>query len=359
MIKKDQLESGLVFTDTSSFESKNFQFGQHALGRIEEFVKRSYIRVLIPDIINLEIEKHLVARLDESLSILKKVRKELVFLRNISGHPCEGLFSDVDKGEAIRLIADKFDRFRSHADVEIVSTKNVCSETVFERYFSEKPPFGGGGKKHEFPDAFALEAIREVAVNRSMPVYVISSDRDMEAYCVEFPKELIYLERIEDLVGLVNKYEQDLAKPAELALSAFLNIKAETEEALVFLFETMEYSCEDLETFDYEVGSIDILSAAIESYNVIDANANDAEVELTVNLKVKAVYSVTDYDSSPWDPEDKCYLYLNTHQVEKMHLEKVQVYLYFSYEGGLKSNARFDHMLLDDSVIELSFNRLA
>lgn len=353
--KKEHLESGLVFIDTSSFESKNFQFGQHVLGRIEEFVKQSYIRVLLPDVINSEIEKHLALRLDESLGALKKVRKELVFLRNLSEHSCAGLFAEVDKDLALKCVLEKFYAFRSHDDVEMVSTEGVCSKEVFERYFSERPPFGSAGKKHEFPDAFALESIRNISKKRAMPVYVVSSDKDMEAYCKEFPENLIYLERIEELVGLVNRFAEDLAKPSELAVGAFLNIKSKVDDALKKIFEEAEYSCEDLSEIDYEVSDVDVYSVDVESYNVISADVAEAEIELTVKLEVAAVYSVTDYDNSPWDPEDKCYLYLDSYNIEKVHRETVQVYLFLTYEGGLKSNADIHEIWLDDSLIDLSF----
>ncbi|XAG19216.1 hypothetical protein NM452_06770 [Vibrio metschnikovii] len=44
-----------------------------------------------------------------------------------------------------------------------VSTVNP--QVVFDAYFN-LPPFGKESKKHEFPDAFALEAIKQVSLAR-------------------------------------------------------------------------------------------------------------------------------------------------------------------------------------------------
>jgi len=44
-----ELETRLVFLDTSAYENKNYQFGQYALGRLQELIKQEKIHLLITD----------------------------------------------------------------------------------------------------------------------------------------------------------------------------------------------------------------------------------------------------------------------------------------------------------------------
>ncbi|WP_413043202.1 PIN domain-containing protein [Pseudomonas sp. YJ42] len=355
MSDDNELRSGLVFIDTSSFQSKQFQFGQHILEKIEEFLEKGHIRILLPEVIDREITKHISLKLDESIAALKKIRKEHVFLRNLPNYPCSGIFSDIDKSEALNTIYKKYEKFKSYEDVEILPTNLVDSKLVFDRYFSGKPPFQNSGKKHEFPDAFALEAIRITAENRLMPVYVISNDSDMREYCDEFPDSLIYLEKIEDLVGLVNRYTEELAQPTKLAVGAFENIKTKVIEALENIFKDADYSCDDLNDSDYEITELDVQQVEIASYNVIDASTENSEIQLTVNLQIAATYSIIDYDNSPWDPEDKAYAYLDSYELTKVHHQTYQAYLFISFDSGIKANAEITEIWLDDSTLELTF----
>nr|WP_319554184.1 PIN domain-containing protein [uncultured Vibrio sp.] len=45
-----ELQTRLVFIDTSAFEKKNYQFGQHSLGRLQELIEDEKIHLLITDV---------------------------------------------------------------------------------------------------------------------------------------------------------------------------------------------------------------------------------------------------------------------------------------------------------------------
>ena len=54
-----ELETRLVFIDTSAYENKNYQFGQHILGRLQELIEQEKIHLLVTDVTKSEIESHL------------------------------------------------------------------------------------------------------------------------------------------------------------------------------------------------------------------------------------------------------------------------------------------------------------
>lgn len=355
-MSEEGLRTGLVFIDTSSYENKNFQFGQHVLGKVEEFAGKEYIRVLLPDVVDKEIRKHIALRVDESLAAVKKLSRDLSFLSTFGGVSRELTSAKKDKSSVLERAIAAYEKFKDSEEVELIKTNTVDSSLVFDRYFSGKPPFENQAKKHEFPDAFALEAIRLVAESRSMPVYVVSFDKDMEGYCREFPDRLIYLERLDDLIGLVNKYEADLAEPSRLAVKAFELLRDKVIEEIKEALKDATYNCSDLEEFEYESTDVDVLEVEIKSLNIIDSEKESSEIELTVKVGFDAGFLVTDYENSPWDPEDKCYIYIEEYEVRTCCTEEVQVYICVRYEGGLIVNAEVDEIWLEDAVIDLSYS---
>lgn len=54
-----ELQTRLAFIDTSAFEKKNYQFGQYALGRLQELIEDEKIHLLITDVTRKEIDSHL------------------------------------------------------------------------------------------------------------------------------------------------------------------------------------------------------------------------------------------------------------------------------------------------------------
>lgn len=354
-MNEEGLRTQLVFIDTSSYESKNFQFGQHVLGKIEEFATKDYITVLLPDVVDREIGKHIRLRVDDSLAAIKKVARDLSFLNSFCGLQRDFVHALKDGASIFDRAMEAYDRFKSCKQVEVVRTDVVDSGLVFDRYFSGKPPFENQAKKHEFPDAFALESIRLLAESRVTPIYVVSSDKDMKAYCGEFAKQLIYLERLDDFVGLVNKYEADLAEPAKIAEKAFDSIKGNIIEGVADILKGLGFTCDELGDSEYEVEDVDVAILEIESINVIDSEKERAEIELTVKAKFEASLSVTDYEESIWDPEDKCFVYIEQYEVRAQSVEEIQVYICLNYEGGLISNTSIDEMWVEESQVDLSY----
>lgn len=54
-----ELQSRLVFIDTSAFENKNFQFSSHKLDQLCGYLEESKLHLLTTEITILEVKKHL------------------------------------------------------------------------------------------------------------------------------------------------------------------------------------------------------------------------------------------------------------------------------------------------------------
>ena len=71
-----ELQTRLVFIDTNAFEKKNYQFGQHSLGRLQELIEDKKIHLLITDVTKKEIDAHLKRKSEEAAFLIKKIQKE-------------------------------------------------------------------------------------------------------------------------------------------------------------------------------------------------------------------------------------------------------------------------------------------
>jgi len=98
-----KLESRLVFIDTSAYENKNYQFNEHVLGRLCEFLASERLHLLITQITINEIKAHLLAKSEDSARAIKKVQKEAMFLRNTPELACHGIFENVTAADIYNI----------------------------------------------------------------------------------------------------------------------------------------------------------------------------------------------------------------------------------------------------------------
>jgi len=340
-----ELASRLVFIDTSAYETKNFQFGVHALGRLEELVDDKKIHLLISDVTIKEITSHLKQYSDDAARAMKKIQKEAMFLRNTEDLPCFNIFTKVNSDEVFQIVNAKFEALLEYPSVEIVEIKNVNPEVVFERYFNETPPFNNAGKKSEFPDAFVLEALNNLSHERHLPVYIVSGDGDMEAYANEH-ENLLYLNRVDEFIDLVVRNTAELEEPISFADYVFDQLKASLlNQAKEYLLGSEFYS-DDADGLDDEIVEVIIDNIEVRSKSLLEVSKVDAEYEVDFEVTVTAEYIISAYERSPWDPEDKVYMFILYNQLIKQYVENYSANVIVGYPDGLKVNAE---------IIELSF----
>lgn len=75
----------------------------------------------------------------------------------------------------------QFDEFCKQTKAMHLPAKGLDVAAVLDDYFEQKPPFGEGKKKSEFPDAFTAQLLINWRAGRSRKVIVVSGDRDWAA----------------------------------------------------------------------------------------------------------------------------------------------------------------------------------
>jgi hypothetical protein len=196
------------------------------------------LRLVLTDVTVREIEARIDEKVNEAARALRKTKKEANILLPLGIPGLEEVFSKTDKKAAYRESLKKLlHEFLDEAHCEVVKVNAVRVSSVFDLYFEKKPPFGEGKKKDEFPDAFALAALRTRREENGGKIYVVSDDGDMAKACGN-PSPFIYMADLSELLELTLKDEGLATKEAH---DRFLRVRTEIEERVRAASETDLY----------------------------------------------------------------------------------------------------------------------
>jgi len=347
----EELETRYVFVDTSMYESKNFQFHQHALGRFKDLCSEHKLYLLTSPVIDGEIISHLTEKAHEAAKHVKEFKKTIKILRNLPELKHHGVFEELTKKEAEDLLLEKYTEFKSEAVYEWVDVDLAKPSVVTEHYFNKTPPFSDK-KPYEFPDALILISLLEWAKQKNIRVYVLSKDGDMESFCNSSGGWLEAVLDLDGFISLVLNNEEELKDSAKFSTERFGECLDEIKRILEESISDIEYSTSGYD-IDDEVTDVDAFDLEIVDSNIIKADREYAEFSLTVKFTVEAWHSLTDYDRSIWDSEDKKYIF--TAQTSRKVRDTVtcKAYAWIDFEDGLPANTVLNEVYIEDSYVEL------
>lgn len=348
-----ELETRLVFLDTSAYENKNYQFGQHALGRLQELIEQEKIHLLITDVTRREVESHLKKKSLSAVAKIKEVQREAMFLRNTPELDCYGIFSKIDGNEIYDLVHKKFLEFLDNRSVETISISSVDPKLIFDAYFENLPPFHKESKKHEFPDAFVLEAIKNISLARGHSIYIVSTDGDMQSFCDKEPN-FLHLRSVDDLINLIIRSDKAYEEPIRFADEVFELLKEEIKDLALNYLEDGEFIYEDADPYDEVINSVDIESLTITNKTIQTVNPEWAEYIVDFEVIVTADYRFSDYDRSPWDHEEKQYVFVLDNESVIRHKQIYTANLTLAYDDGLKEKAYISELYFEQPYFELT-----
>ncbi|MBV7413626.1 PIN domain-containing protein [Aeromonas sp. sif2433] len=350
-----ELQSRLVFIDTSAFESKNFQFDSHKLEQLCGYLKERKLHLLTTEITIKEVRKHIRAKSKDAASAVKKIRKEAMFLRNTPHLDCYGIFKDVKEDDIYDVVSSAFDRFLKLSKAEIVPIGIVDSSIIFDNYFNEKPPFSGINKKNEFPDAFVLEAVRKVSEERRHDLYVISCDGDMKAYSEQYDG-INHLSTVDELLDLVIRNEEELKEPVRFADKVFKHLEPMIIQQIRTELSRMDFNPENEYYPDVDIKSLTIESVDMGEKNIVEVSSQSATYEVKVEFKLSVEYLIANYDDSPWDPEDKEYIFIIRDQLCVVHEEEKYARITLDYYDAIVARAEIEEIEFSEDFSSLDID---
>lgn len=169
-----------VAIDTSLFVRQRFQFGRGLLAVLGQFGAAN-IRVLVVDVVLREMQSHLRTAVEEAEQQLLKAAKALRELGLLDAET--NAIMDAAAGVNLKnSSALKLRDFLTSIDAEVLECAELVDlAEVQDMYFKRRPPFEEK-KKHEFPDAFALNALENWSSSNSTEVLLLTEDKGWTSY---------------------------------------------------------------------------------------------------------------------------------------------------------------------------------
>lgn len=173
------METIHVFLDTEAFIRNNYQYDSEMFKKVAALARQGRLVVYLTTITISEVKAHIEQEANEGYLKIEGVKKRI--LKNIPDHPIQNVLENFDLDKAKAILHGQFVKFLEDTKAQIVEVSDVPIDEIMADYFACKPPFGEGKKKSEFPDAFALAALRKRCLDTDIKMYVISGDPDMDA----------------------------------------------------------------------------------------------------------------------------------------------------------------------------------
>ena len=210
----------VIFLDTEQFVANKLSFSNAAFERLSNLVKDGIAKVLLTEIVEGEVRRHIRKELREAK---KKLGLQFGGLfQNLEHAPTPPPLSDEYWADAERELTDQFMECCRRLKAEIIPTKPEFVKVVFEWYFAHDAPFDSSKRKGEFPDAFSIACINDWAGKQNETVYVISKDEAFRITAREVTRSSKLI-RVESLGAFFELFpDPQLASSIKAAFVAFL-----------------------------------------------------------------------------------------------------------------------------------------
>lgn len=330
-----------ITLDTSAFDRKGRELERSLLGKLAQF-KGTETTVLLSDIVVRELRSHLVRDAEEAHSQLKKALRSVHSSCLVDSAITESARATLLAAGSPEQVADS--RVKSFlkatgAAVLKASKANPLDE-VLDRYFDAKPPFAkSDGKRHEFPDAFALLTLEAWAVANDTMILVVTHDSDWHAF-IEPSAKLVAIDDLAEAlgffqddpaVGLCNSIAESIRENDRDGILRKISaaIKDQESQFDVSVQVDSQFSVED----EYSDVSISDVRATSSKYENLVEPVEFRRHVLAVRLRLEAEVSVeTHFNFSKWDSIDKEEIPMGSATVEHRHEVPLEVLVTFGVD---------------------------
>lgn len=296
-----------VFIDTSIFFQYNFDYKSGLIADLFSLAHEKKINIILTDITVEEIKANTREQIANScLSVQNAIAKARI-LRTVIDRDILQISKKLETETLQKQAILKFEQALKKANVKTISTGKVSVKSVFNLYFQQKPPFGKGKKKAEFPDAFTLTALNNWTKAKKKKISVVSNDSDMKYTCKHKPSMRFFDNLPEFLESTNTYYERDLTEDLLSSFDAKLNdiVNTIAEEFPVMLGFVLSDQ-------DGDINDITNVAVEIHDRHLTGIGTTTAKFELSTTIEFDADLTYTDPDSWIYDSEDKVAVYMDT-----------------------------------------------
>jgi hypothetical protein len=235
----------------------------------------------------------------------------------------------LDSAAHVNELVGQFEAFLKFAKATVLKAGNLKAGPVLKNYFSQKPPFGQGKKKSEFPDAFAIETLRKWCAKESAQMYVVSADPDMQAACND-NGPLHSLPRLADFLdALASEVEEDTTA---FVRDQIIQRKGEIIKYVEKNFPDRGFIVTDVADFWASADDVRVTQVDLEDdeFEVIEVTATSATITAALSIHYEADLVYGNEETASYDHEDGYFFFDTVHKtVEREDDFDVQVTVSF------------------------------
>lgn len=304
-------EISAITLDTSVFDGNGNRFEHGLLARLNQFNATDDITFLISDVVAGEVRRHVAQEAADSrtkvTSALKEVGKAWQTTIANRDAALNALFGEESPQE---LAERRFETFLEETAAEILESKDrVDVSRMLQDYFEGVAPFGKvANKKNEFPDAIALQALENWAIEHDTVILAVSKDGDWKKYA----KSSEHLQVVDDLALALSYFHQNANVACSRLVARLKSGELEVDELIQVAVETaVNYSVVVPEIssgyfFEAEIDEVVVRAVRLnheafrgDPFRVVDKPKEDllvveAQVEADIEVSADITFSVTD-----------------------------------------------------------------
>ena len=157
-----------------------------------------------------------------------------------------------------------------------------------------------------------------------------------------------------DLVTRNKEELKDLAFFADSILEDQMdNIIDHAKSAISDSEITLSLGVDDYDYYENEIDNWQVDHIEVSRKHMIGVSKDNVEYEIDFDVTITASYSIPCYDESPWDPEDKKYIFVFYNSFTKRYKETFSSYLEITYSDSIRANAEISEFSFDNNPLEL------
>ncbi|WP_027037097.1 PIN domain-containing protein [Mesorhizobium ciceri] len=281
-----------ISVDTAVFDAYGCRLDHAVLARLDQF-KKGGVKLLLSEIVAQEITAHIARDAAETQRTLKTALKHHIRRWKLDEN-LDQLTTTLNLDvEAIDVAREQVEVYLESIGAQIVpaSGRGDLAAEVLRRYFEILTPFEAReGKKHEFPDAFALLSLEQVAAERHTLIVCVSPDKSWAVFA-EQSDHLVVVPKLDVALSWFNDPGRNVAEKvvAMWKANAAPDLIAVVESAFEYYLDGLLFDVEGHAPLEYEY---EPLSAVVQYIDVDKLEppvviAEDAD-QVTFTVKVIA-----------------------------------------------------------------------
>ena len=350
------LQTRNLIIDTQYFVQNVFDFNRKELLKLRNLIENGSANLYLTDITVAEVRKQIKEKLTLAFDKIEngdgRYLKPLPIFKKI----LEASNKEKLKGEVLL----NFEQFIKKWNVKIISSNEVNFLHVHRMYANLCPPFSDK-KKKEFPDAFALEAIRIWRNSKQESAYLLSNDEDWQRYIkshhtVDFGESpsLFYLSDLSTFIDSVIRKDEELKDSVKFADNLLIQKWDTIKVAILKEFKHLGFYSDM--TNDEEVVDVYPINCSLYESDILSAMDEAASYELSLEIEVIVRYSIADYGNAFYDKEDDKYYNLNYVDAYAHGILQEDCTIDLSFEDGIERNFTLNGLEFDNTDVRIPFD---